>query len=61
MARSTGSRSRRVGQQGVLHLVFMSCDGIAGITACRSKLIARARISGVYTQPPINLCTLILY
>lgn len=61
MARSTGSMSQRVGQQGVSPLVFMNCDAIAGIAACRSKPIAKARTSGAYTQPLINLCTLILY
>jgi len=41
MARSTGSMSQRVGQQGVSPLVFMNCDGIAGSlqkrTDCQSQ------------------------
>lgn len=52
---STGGMSQRVGQQGVSSLVFMNCDGITGY---RSKPIAKARNSGAYTQPPINLFTL---
>lgn len=61
MAQSTSGMPQRVGQQGVSPLVFMNRDGIAEITACRRKPIARGRNSGVYTQPPINLCALIIF
>lgn len=43
-----------VGQQGVSSLVFMSCDSIIEIAACRSKLIAKARTGGAFTYKAMH-------
>lgn len=54
VARSTSDMSQCVGQQGVSSLVFMSCDSIIEIAACRSKLIAKARTGGAFTYKAMH-------